>query len=242
MIKAIDTKYKGHLFRSRLEARWAVFFDAIGVKYEYEPQGFEIDGCGRYLPDFFLPDYRLWVEIKPTAAGEVEKMKCFHLAHETGNPCLLIQGPPKWDDATASNCNAILFPGWRNFTNRHTNMSLSPYAHFVHDTTFSEERGLAQFLTSVGYWDEEQDYIFEYSWERNKALCEADSKYFSEKYGREDTRYKYGLNVQLCSISLNEEGKLEIGEVDRLEKSKYASDVALSARFEFGQTPNPKAA
>jgi hypothetical protein len=28
-IKAIETSYKGYRFRSRLEARWAVFFDAL---------------------------------------------------------------------------------------------------------------------------------------------------------------------------------------------------------------------
>lgn len=28
-VKAIDTVYKGYRFRSRLEARWAVFFDAL---------------------------------------------------------------------------------------------------------------------------------------------------------------------------------------------------------------------
>ena len=39
-IKAIETYYKGYRFRSRLEARWAVFFDAAGIKYEYEPEGF----------------------------------------------------------------------------------------------------------------------------------------------------------------------------------------------------------
>jgi len=38
-IKAIQTEYKGYLFRSRLEARWAVFFDACGIEYEYEPEG-----------------------------------------------------------------------------------------------------------------------------------------------------------------------------------------------------------
>jgi hypothetical protein len=27
-IQAIETVYRGHRFRSRLEARWAVFFDA----------------------------------------------------------------------------------------------------------------------------------------------------------------------------------------------------------------------
>lgn len=30
-MKAIETRYKGYRFRSRLEARWAVFFDALGL-------------------------------------------------------------------------------------------------------------------------------------------------------------------------------------------------------------------
>ena len=42
-IKAIETEYNGYRFRSRLEARWAVFFDAMGIKYEYEPEGFELE-------------------------------------------------------------------------------------------------------------------------------------------------------------------------------------------------------
>ena len=33
-IKAIETEYDGHRFRSRLEARWAVFFNAVGLTYE----------------------------------------------------------------------------------------------------------------------------------------------------------------------------------------------------------------
>lgn len=49
--RAIETRYKGYRFRSRLEARWAVFFDALGLKWEYEPEGFELPS-GRYLPDF----------------------------------------------------------------------------------------------------------------------------------------------------------------------------------------------
>lgn len=74
MIKAIDTYYKGNYFRSRLEARWAVFFDEVGIKYQYESVGFEI-GQGyelpngkktiNYLPDFYLPDFDAYLEIKP---------------------------------------------------------------------------------------------------------------------------------------------------------------------------------
>jgi hypothetical protein len=40
-INAIETHYKGYRFRSRLEARWAVFFDALGYEWQYEPEGFE---------------------------------------------------------------------------------------------------------------------------------------------------------------------------------------------------------
>jgi hypothetical protein len=63
-IKAIETSYAGHLFRSRLEARWAVFFDTLGVKWEYEAQGFELPSGATYLPDFRLPDLKMWVEVK----------------------------------------------------------------------------------------------------------------------------------------------------------------------------------
>ena len=69
---AIETEYKGYKFRSRLEARWAVFFDAMGVKWIYEPEGFKMytdefpllpDGS-YYLPDFYLPESDTWVEVK----------------------------------------------------------------------------------------------------------------------------------------------------------------------------------
>lgn len=69
-IKAIETYYKGYRFRSRLEARWAVFFDAAGIKYEYEPEGFEVNLSDEekimYLPDFYLPDFDVYAEVKPS--------------------------------------------------------------------------------------------------------------------------------------------------------------------------------
>lgn len=56
-IKPIETHYNGLRFRSRLEARWAVFFDALGIEYEYEPEGFELPSGARYLPDFRVKCY-----------------------------------------------------------------------------------------------------------------------------------------------------------------------------------------
>lgn len=66
-IQAIETEYKGCRFRSRLEARWCVFFDTLGVPWEYEPQGFEVGPefqRRRYLPDFYLPTLGTWAEVK----------------------------------------------------------------------------------------------------------------------------------------------------------------------------------
>ena len=51
-MKAIETEYKGYKFRSRLEARWAVFFDIIGIRWEYEPAGIVLSEGPPYLPDF----------------------------------------------------------------------------------------------------------------------------------------------------------------------------------------------
>jgi len=63
-MKAIETFYKGYHFRSRLEARWAVFFDALNVQYRYEWEGYDLGGAGHYLPDYWLPEQQLFVEIK----------------------------------------------------------------------------------------------------------------------------------------------------------------------------------
>lgn len=59
----IPTLYQGVQYRSRLEAKWAAFFDLLGWHHQYEP--FDLDG---WIPDFLLPDAvarPLLVEIKP---------------------------------------------------------------------------------------------------------------------------------------------------------------------------------
>lgn len=92
-IKPIETRYAGCRFRSRLEARWARFFDALGIKWLYEPQGFEVGEKGRpYLPDFQLPDLNAWVEVK----GHRDELDLRLLAEAVSGPCgpfLLVLGP-----------------------------------------------------------------------------------------------------------------------------------------------------
>lgn len=57
-LKAIQTEYKGYLFRSRLEVRWAVFFDACGMEWEYDPEGYDLgDGMGEILDNLQTAAY-----------------------------------------------------------------------------------------------------------------------------------------------------------------------------------------
>jgi hypothetical protein len=71
-LKAIETIYNGYRFRSRLEARWAVVFDSLDLKWEYEPQGFELSDGTFYLPDFYLPSISTWCEVKGNMTKEDE--------------------------------------------------------------------------------------------------------------------------------------------------------------------------
>lgn len=61
-IASIPTVYNGVQFRSRLEARWAAFFDIVGWKWSYEP----LDFSG-WIPDFVIhgDKERILVEVKP---------------------------------------------------------------------------------------------------------------------------------------------------------------------------------
>lgn len=89
-IQPIETLYKGHRMRSRLEARWSVFFDALGLRWRYEPEGFELPG-GKYLPDFWV-DGIGWIEIKPTEPTTEERIRIAALAEGTGKPGFILGG------------------------------------------------------------------------------------------------------------------------------------------------------
>lgn len=106
--KPIETRYKGCWFRSRLEARWAVFFDYIGCKWEYEPEGFNLGNRMYYLPDFLIHDVTgrfngdLWVEVKGyMSEKDAEKINTFARGHsglEVVNPILVVGNIPTWDE------------------------------------------------------------------------------------------------------------------------------------------------
>lgn len=91
-LKAIETRYKGYRFRSRLEARWAVFFDSLGIEWDFEPQGFIVSGSG-YLPDFKLKQAGIFIEIKPQSSIPSDQ----RLAGFGGNLIVLAGNPWPWE-------------------------------------------------------------------------------------------------------------------------------------------------
>lgn len=130
MIDAKETRYRGVTYRSKLEARWCVFFDELGIDYEYEIDSFDL---GRfypnwdsqdtqdlreeleeegiytkreishkisfernkrlfYIPDFWLPEYEHWVEIKGRYPTIQEQRKARRLAYHTGYAVNILYG------------------------------------------------------------------------------------------------------------------------------------------------------
>jgi len=133
-IKPIETHYKGYRFRSRLEARWAVFFDVMEIEWDYEHEGYDLGPLGYYLPDFYLsnvglrsanPPYKgMIVEIKP-GYDESAGKKLATLCEIVGKDGVLLADPkvsndwsgekyevaPDWDNAMVfmkcEDCGAI---------------------------------------------------------------------------------------------------------------------------------------
>jgi hypothetical protein len=89
--KSMPTYYKGITFRSRLEARWAIILDELGIAWEYEPEAIVIESSiwfadpqnrdvMSYLPDFYLPEHKAFVEVKGSL-DEAEYWKIIRIAH-----------------------------------------------------------------------------------------------------------------------------------------------------------------
>lgn len=84
------TYYRLTEFRSRTEARWAVVFDHSNMPWVYEPQGFFLPSGDVYIPDFWLPDWRMFAEVKPDGG---DFGKALELAKSA--PVLLLEGSPE---------------------------------------------------------------------------------------------------------------------------------------------------
>lgn len=144
-----ETEYVGQQFRSRIEARWACFFDTLGIEWIYELEHYDFgrkhhwddyefkeylqealyENCGEdrdyiirnayrhryerrmYLPDFWLPEFEHWVEIKGKAPTWEEQRKASNLAIRTSRPVTILWGhifpDPQKPNAIWGECSEI---------------------------------------------------------------------------------------------------------------------------------------
>jgi hypothetical protein len=85
--------YKGARLRSRLAARWAVFFETLGCAWHYETRGFVREDGTAYLPDFYIVEWGHWLTISshPPASPDLALGAEFCQAVA---PLLLVAGAP----------------------------------------------------------------------------------------------------------------------------------------------------
>ena len=110
MIQAIETLYRGYRCRSRLEARWLYFLDLIGIRYEYESQGFYADGI-YYLPDIYIPAYSTFIEVKNESVYEDNNCRaeaCKKMAAICG-ACVEYAGIIVYGDPLTGLCESYCF-------------------------------------------------------------------------------------------------------------------------------------
>lgn len=89
--KSIQCEYKGYTMRSILEKKIAEKLDDMGIRWYYEPQGFKMADGTCYLPDFYLPDIKIWIEGKGIMTEEdTHKCNCFIKENENREPLLIV--------------------------------------------------------------------------------------------------------------------------------------------------------
>jgi hypothetical protein len=105
--KPLETAYAGCRFRSRLEARWAVFFDALGLRWEYEPDAYALPS-GNYLPDFrlHLASGPVWFEVKASNAPDGDP-RWHELAMLTDTKVCIAFGMPRLAGKDTDFCEHI---------------------------------------------------------------------------------------------------------------------------------------
>lgn len=64
------------------------------IEYQYEPEGYNLGEHGWYIPDFWLPELDVFIEIKPTVPvlGRNSPTEALYLA--TGKNVITFYGPP----------------------------------------------------------------------------------------------------------------------------------------------------
>lgn len=257
-IKPIETYYNGYRFRSRLEARWAVFLDALGVEYEYEPEGFELPSGKRYLPDFKVKCYG-------TRGGFFNYgLPCEHCEHRKAEVNLCCLAAP-WsyfcELFNPMNCykNGLPYPDW--ITTRDSDQGeiiackrqkcSNPFDLYIEvKGVFTEEDvcKIKEFAAPNADWDDPSDWVKI----ENPILVVGNIPEQGHSYNPKEEGFNGVYTFNYCTIDGDYFGAypaahngqfylwgadssyINTGDVEDVER---AYDISRQARFEHGETP-----
>jgi hypothetical protein len=98
-----------------------VFFNELGLKYDYETEGFDLNGT-KYLPDFWLPaPIESWFEVKPSnydpddISEDEDWFKAHQLCKYSKKDVLIARGPPVYSGDGRHQISWFYnVPYWRN--------------------------------------------------------------------------------------------------------------------------------
>lgn len=220
-MRPIETKYQGYRFRSRLEARWAVLLDELSIKWEYEPEGFSLGSEPEtifYLPDFWIPELKCWLEIKGPAPSLQDKDKAGLLAMESEFPVII-----QWGEiGEFADENSILFSG-----------RLPPppgtFSAVIWEWFFPDG-GLGSLLQEKGYLVAYREDDAQWSVEK---MIDTDLEYWKSR-GVADVHPVWGNHRSFSSGGVNEFFRL-VQKIRPYSEIIDAVSAARSARFEHGE-------
>lgn len=97
-IRPLPARHRNVQFASLTECRWGCCFSELGLAWQYQPQGYNIGNGRAYLADFWISEWRCYVEVKPDGIDlDVPIAVCRALARGSPYRVLLIVGAPGGD-------------------------------------------------------------------------------------------------------------------------------------------------
>ncbi|AGA72630.1 hypothetical protein LU683_30435 [Pseudomonas asiatica] len=107
--------HNGYRLRSYTELLWARVLEAAEIFYLYEPDLVRVDE-GYYLPDFWLPNVGIYLEVKGKNPTEEEIQKADAVMERTGREVMFLVGRPQSDREGLMNCGMLVrgSGGWTN--------------------------------------------------------------------------------------------------------------------------------
>lgn len=246
-MKAIQTEYRGYKFRSRLEARWAVFFDMLAIKYQYEAEGYELTNGKSYLPDFYLPDYDMYVEVKGSwdlftlqkdlysqFASDLRQRAQQNNSDYTSH-FIVVTEIPQYDKVVTSHSEYRKYMTWDNYSKKYNISNEDKYFKQYEEDDYGLESRLHCRCCDYEYLHIEDAQLVTIECRpatKIKYRCESGCTYTEITYNRKGNLHRYCIDMTIY------EDNIFLIFADRNhDKLKDALHAARTARFEYGEVP-----